>query len=420
MSLNQSQDPIIHYRRGVYFEERKKYDEALDSYKQAYLLDPNNSTFLNELGRIYGLKENYTQAENFFKKALIIEPKNLHFLLNLQIVYSKSYQFDKAIKIYRIIESIDPNFETAKYHISDVYLRKGDFLNGFEYIRSRYKVLSNLYSPVLNNLWNGEPLGDKTLYIHREMGFGDDIQFSRFFPLLEKIEGKKIFMCHDTLRPLLSNMKGPDDFYVTDDFDTNCYHVFLFDLLRIFSIKIEDLPMTKFPYIFPEKRLSLGWDSYFNKFKGLKIGFAWEPRLDRATHLKRKFSLEFFYSLLEIPNITLFSLQKGNTLQKFNDVPTHERFIDLGNFIKDFSDTAAIMDNLDLVISIDTSIVHLAGAMNKPVWVLLDKRGEWRWLEDIDYTPWYPSARLFRRTISSSDEDILTKIKSELKKIIYF
>lgn len=418
--MSNNQDASFFYRKGLYFEEGKKYDDALENYNKAYLLEPNNSNYINELGRIYGLKENYEKAEELFRQALLLDPNNTHYLLNLQIVYSRSLQFDKAIKIYKKLESINPNFETAKYHISDVYLRKGDFTNGFKYIQSRYKVLSNLYSPVLNKLWNGEPLGNRTLYIHREMGFGDDIQFARFLPLLEKIEGKKIFMCHDHLRDLLKHINGPDDFYVTNDFDNNAYHVFLFDLLRIFDIKTDDLSKTKLPYIFADKRLSSGWSTYFDKFRGLKIGFAWEPRLDRATHLKRRFPLEFFYNLLDIPNITLFSLQKGNSIQKFNDMPQHERFVDLSSFIKDFSDTAAIVDNLDLVISIDTALVHLAGAMNKPVWVLLDKRGEWRWLENIDYTPWYKSARVFRRAISSNDQDVLTKIKSELNKIIYF
>ena len=254
------------------------------------------------------------------------------------------------------------------------------------------------------------------LHVHSEQGLGDTLQFCRFLPLLKSKNGHISFKCHPQLANLMKSCEGYDSISVDETFlvEEGTLNVLLLSLPKIFKINLDTLP-NKVPYLKADEKLVKKWQEKFSSIEGLKIGFAYEPKIDSTTHKTRSCPVKHFYNLLQHENITLFSLQKGTPIEKISDFPKNERFIDLYDEINDFSDTAAIMENMDLIISIDTSVVHLAGALGRPTWNLLHSKPDWRWLLDRIDSPWYPTMKLFRQKIKGDWDSVFEEINKELK-----
>ena len=259
--------------------------------------------------------------------------------------------------------------------------------------------------------WDGAPAPGKTILVHAEAGYGDAIQFVRLIPLLQTGGAKLILECQPPLISLLRNVKGIDQIVARGDalppFDL---HIPLPSLARILGISLENMP-NAVPYLTPSPKRTDAWAARLREYQKFKVGLVWAGS-DLTQSTTRSRSIEIFEPLTRAEGAQLFSLQKepGEARKHFNTM----KIIDFTAELHDFSETAAMIQNLDLVISVDTSVAHLAGALGKPVWVLIPKPTDFRWLLDREDSPWYPTMKLFRQKTSGEWKDVVEQIVKSL------
>jgi Glycosyltransferase family 9 (heptosyltransferase) len=261
-------------------------------------------------------------------------------------------------------------------------------------------------------MWRGESLDGKTIFLHAEQGFGDAIQFIRYAPLVKERGGRVIVLCQDSLTRLLARSPGVDQWIGSTapvpNFDV---HLPLLSLPGIFHTTPATLP-TNIPYIFAEPNLVLDWRERLGTVPGLKVGITWQGNPDHKRDRFRSIPLTAFEPLAAVNGVHLFSLQKGAGLEQLRNVADRFPIEDPGPL--DFVELAAAMTNLDLIISCDTAIAHLAGALGRPVWVALSYTPDWRWLLVRPESPWYPTMRLFRQKIPGDWNAVFREMASEM------
>jgi len=427
----------------------RKFAEAATLFQKCISLDPNNATYWNYLGVTQkNLKNrNYLAEVRYFRKGIHLEPDNINIYHNLAntfiaadklaiakkillsicendstffeafvslgYVYHLLGDYSQAEKYYRSSLQHSPNNPDAHANLALLMLSLGDFDNGWDEYewRWQHKALSDIKSKFTDVCWQGETLDNKTLVIFTEQGFGDTIQFVRYLPLINKGTGKIIIECRDPIVDLIKTVKNIDHVIPSDSpVPKHDYYVPLISLPKIFNTNINSIP-NDVPYLLINPQKQKTWAEYFSQYPNkFKIGITWagnpRHRHDRYRTIKPK----FFQQLKMNDKVVLFSLQK-------DDVNLHHKtygFVSLAEQLHDFTDTAACIANLDLIISVDTAIVHLAGALNLPVWTLLGFYCDWRWLKERTDTPWYPSMRLFRQPKRHDWESVFDKVKQEL------
>jgi hypothetical protein len=326
----------------------------------------------------------------------------------------------KAIFWFQKALQIKPDYAEAHFNLATVYLLTENFKEGWQGYEWRFRrrewkrTYPHRYS---KPRWNGESFAGKRLFVHSEQGLGDILQFVRYLPMVKARGGTVIFETRKPLMGLFKNIPGIDKLIV---FSTDGQPATEFDLVvplaslpGIFETTLENMP-AKVPYIFADREKSTRWRARLTA-DGVKVGLVWagtdtDPR--RACHLK------WLRTLSDIPGVDLYGLQKGIAAEQIEveGLPQGMRMINLGQEFEDFTDTAAVVDNLDLVVSIDTSVAHLAGAMGKPVWLMLPYSADWRWFLNRDESPWYPTMQLFRQPGPGDWQSVGTQIGIELRR----
>ncbi|MDD3030398.1 MAG: tetratricopeptide repeat protein [Alphaproteobacteria bacterium] len=441
---------------GNAYKGLKKWDEALSCYRQALDLDPNLFQALNNIGLsvMYG-KGDLHEAARFFRKALDIRPDNVAALTHLGITFCMQGNFEEGAACYEKALAVDPHYrdalnnmgnalkalgrtqEALDYYksvqdltpddpelhnsIAMAYLALGRFQEGWNEYEWRWK--SSQFKGVDRLLpgrrWQGEKGPGKTLFIYAEQGFGDTIQFCRFASLAAKEKGLRVLVeAQPELVSLLASLEGVESVFPLKrklpKFD---YHCAMLSLPLGFQTTADTIPANG-PYLFANPEKTRLWAERLAEApsKSLKVGLVWtgNPRrfsLDLAmTNVRRSLNEDSLAPLADLPGIRFYSLQKkGFSLS--SDFP----IVDLMPLCADFSDTAAFIDNLDLVISVDTAVAHLAGAMGKPVWLLNRFDSCWRWFRDREDSPWYPTMRLFRQSAPGDWDSVIDRVRDELK-----
>jgi tetratricopeptide (TPR) repeat protein len=328
----------------------------------------------------------------------------------------------EAIGWYQKAVQIKPDYAEAQFNLATVYLLTGNFQEGWKAYEWRFKrrAWKQTYPYQYDKpRWSGEAFAGRRLYVHSEQGFGDTFQFVRYLPRVKARGGTVIFETRKALIGLFKNRPEIDELIVfsTDrqpaaEFDL---YVPLASLPGIFSTTLEHLPATV-PYIFADRGKSARWKERLNT-GGIKVGLVWAGT---NTDPRRACALKWLKSLSDMAGVHLYGLQKGIAAEQIEaeGLPQGMQMINLGQEFEDFTDTAAVIENLDLVISIDTSVAHLAGAMGKPVWVMLPYVADWRWFLNRDDSPWYPTMRLFRQSEPGNWQSVGQRIAAELKKYI--
>lgn len=331
--------------------------------------------------------------------------------------YNLLGQYDKAIEHYEHAIALDTNHASARWNRALLLLLKGQWTEGWAEFKWRWQIeaRSSIYAHVYNQPpWAGETLDEGTLFVHYEQGLGDVLQFMRYLPMVKKKVANLIFEvpkpiyalvkewpCLDAV--LISNRQKP----VTRPFDR---HISLMDLPHLFETTLDSLP-NQVPYVHAHPEKIKDWKRRFSDTH-FCIGIVWaggQVHHARVASLKlRACRLEHFAPLASLQNVQLYGLQKGPTADEVNSKTEAILQTNFGPEFIDFTDTAAAIANLDLIISVDTSVAHLAGAMGKPTWTLLKHDADWRWLLNRDDSPWYPTMRLFRQ---SQNEDWPAVIK---------
>lgn len=384
---------------GLSLKMNNKIDEAIEAYEKALDLNPNAATVLHNLGNIY------TNIKN--------DPKT-------------------ALKYYERYLKCDPENDDAKSCVGAMYLKLKNYEKGWEYLEyCMNKALAIAHRKSIDNsltkskpIWWGEDISNKTIYVYYDGGLGDVIMFARFLPMLKERCKKVLFRSPSSMIKLFKdcnfNIEVLDKKFPESEIKFD-YHLPLMSLAHRLNINSED----KIP--FPEgflktdiKKVGKYKQKYFNFNNNIfKIGIKWQG--DTTYNQTRQFPLKSALRLINISGTKFYSLQKGEGIEQLegvNGVKGYE-IIDLGSTFQDFSDTAAAIENLDLVICNDTSVAHLAGALGKNCWVILPFSQDWRWSMDISYNPWYKSIKMFKQKELGNWDGVFEQVHRELEKLIH-
>jgi tetratricopeptide (TPR) repeat protein len=405
---------------GNTFQKLDRHQQAVDCYRRALEIKPNfaqaNSNLANALHEL-GKPED---AVAICRKAVDLDPNSADAYNNLGKALLEVGHTQEAERCLTRAIELRPDFAMAHANHAAVMLLHGDFEHGLPEYEWRWKTGQIPVFTFDRPEWNGESLEGRTVLIHVEQGLGDTIQFIRYAPLVKSLGATTLVVSQKFLHPLLARCPGIDRLIAEGEqipaFD---FHVPLLTLMRIFSLTLEAIP-TEIPYLFADPALVESWRAKLENIRGFRIGINWRGRPRSHDSTRRDLPLELFESLAQLPGVRLISLQKGFGGE--NLVPLRLPFplTDLGDFDTmhgAFMDTAAIMKNLDLVISSDTAVPHLAGALGIPVWLALPLVPNWRWLLDRPDTPWYPTMRLFRQQRLGNWTDVFDEMKASLHQL---
>lgn len=397
-----------------------RYEEALDKFNRALALAPPNADVLTNRGNVLREMRQFTAALSDHNAALALNPSNVECFNNRGSVFREIGRLDEALADYHHALTLNPDHVGARANLALTELLLGDWAKGFEGYELRFrKWKSRIFQPNTGaGPWRGEALMGKSILLYGEQGFGDAIQFIRYVPQLLAQGAHVTVLCDRRLhRPFSTIAPGVDFIASVETGRTFDFQIALMSLPRVLAIRPETL-RSQVPYLRAEAgrceywRLRLGED-------GFKVGLAWQGNPAGSIDNGRSIPLRQFAPLANIDRVRIISLQKNYGTEQLMNLPpglTVERpgfDFDEGNDA--FIDTAAIMANLDLVITSDTSIAHLAGALGRPVWIALKFVPDWRWLTKRSDSPWYPTARLFRQTTLDDWDGVVREIAQALR-----
>ena len=409
---------------GAALNKAKKYKEAIKALETAIQKNPKHAGAYTNLGNVYNKIYDYKQAVKMHEKSIKLDPKGYNAYSNVGTSYKNLGQMNNAIKSYKKAIELKPDFVNAHFDLATVYLALKDFKNGFKEYESRFQKdemkghilkYKNIFSkPRFNGT---QDIKDKKLLIHTEQGFGDSIMFAKFVDIIkEKYNCYVILQCRDELKSLFENsFKNIDEFYSRDkdetpEFDYQYSMLSLPYLLGVQSVK--DIPKTN-PYLTPFEvdELKIKKDK-----KKIDVGICWSASVTGDSYDGKVFDIEYLRPLIENDKFNVYSLQVGIENEDIKKANLQNKVIDLTSKLTDFNKTAYLMSQLDFVISSDTSVAHLAGAINKEVIVPLQKIPDWRWENKGDKSYWYPSAKLFRQKTQRVWDSVFQSIYAKINK----
>lgn len=411
-------NPDFYNNLAVSWQSLQQYVQASENYRKAITIFPGNPDFFNNLGSVLDSLGQYSEAITNYKQAIQLAPDGEKNYYNLAVSQEKTGEYEQAINNYLQAIRLKPDYADAHWNLSLLLLLNGEFKIGWK--EYEWRFLADSAEKIISDKprWEGGNPAGKTICIKHEQGFGDAIQFCRFLPMLQGKGTEVILECPAELKRLFESIQGYD--FLTEknkpekllpEFD---FYLPLMSLPLIFGTTVDTIPASV-PYIKADPMADEKWHKELGKRNGVKVGIVWEGNPQNKNNQRRFCPLSHFYDLAGKLNINFFSLQKGNASIQLKDLPSKERIIDLSGAINDFTDTAAIINNLDLLISVDTAVVHLAGALGRPVWTLLHFNPDWRWLLNRKDSPWYPTMELFRQPVPGDWDSVFEDIQIKLR-----
>jgi tetratricopeptide (TPR) repeat protein len=393
--------PGAHGNLGHVLFDEADYGGALEAYDQSLALKPDAVT-----------------------KATTSSPRrwNRGDLINAFVACHRDGA-DLTTAEYRRALATKSNCVELLYYVGLLHLLHGDFAAGWHNYEYRWqtKVLRNARRDFSQPQWLGQPIDRARILLHAEQGLGDTLQFLRYVPMVAARGAKVILEVPSELRRLAEHALGGVVQIVTrrsrlPDFD---WHSPLMSLPLVFHTDLASIP-AQVPYLKADPQLTAEFAQHFvSPHKtGLRVGLVWSGSPRHTRDPQRSIPLAQLASLIEIRGATFYSLQKGPTAKDLLNMPIDINLIDLSGYLNDFADTAAALANLDLLVTVDTAVAHLAGALGKPVWILLTHNPDWRWLLDREDSPWYPTARLFRQNVPGDWASVIDCVNCELQQLV--
>jgi tetratricopeptide (TPR) repeat protein len=393
--------------------------EALAEYRKAVELDPSLGEAHLNLGATLLEMRNLEESEPHLRAALASRPDLAEASFMLAHLLAAKGEPGDSIAHYRQAIALQPHFAQAHFNMALQLLLTGDYENGWREYEWRMQLpeIADFWPRFTCPSWTGAQLQGESVLLYAEQGFGDAIQLIRLAPLVAARGARVLLRCRPELKrlfecmPEISSASGFDEPLPESD-----YVCALLSLPSILGITLSTLP-ARIPYLHASGDESLQWKGRLaNMFPGLlKVGLAWssDPRNEAAS--AQSLPWHALAPLLELPGVAFWSLQKGAA--NGNRTPTGAPFTDWTPELRDFADTAALISGLDLVVSIDTAVAHLAGALGKPVWTLVSFPPDWRWLFDRPDSPWYPTLRLFRQRRRGDWNDVVAEVWTALAEL---
>ncbi len=418
-------NPSCYLNMGNVVHEQGRYEESIQWYERSVAFDYEaNKKAYNNMGVSLTRLGRLEQALESLSKAVELDPAYFEAHNNLGETFKFSGMYDKAFEAYDRAIAIAPEFVPARWNRSMLLLLMGEFDQGWQEYEWRWKRPTTPKRAIdAGERWEGQNFNGKTIFVYEEQGMGDTIQFMRYLPLVKQLGGSVIFEVVPPLVRLVESFRGFDRLWVgqknvdTRPVDRFDYHVPLLSLPGIFNTRLDNIPAYD-SYLDADPELVRIWKHRIGTSNAFKAGIVWAGHPEHANDATRSVLLSMFSGLREIAGLEIFGLQKDK-YDKWTDIdPGNVLDRDLGMEISDFADTAAIIENLDLVICVDTAVAHLAGALGKKVWTLLPFCPDWRWMTGRDDSPWYPSMKLFRQDAPGQWKPVFWKIKTELASLV--
>lgn len=404
---------------GTALNQLRRLDEAKALYDEILKNNPDTPDALNNRGNVYKNMLAFNEALADYDRAIALRPDYAEAINNRGNVLYELKRFDEAFASFDRCLSLAPDFADAHWNKAIINLLLGNYEEGWKLYEWRWlSTLKKERRTFGKPLWLGqESIEGKAILIHSEQGLGDTIQFCRYLPMMSAYGAKVYFECRKPLVSLLATLKGeftviPQDSELPD-FDVQCP---LMSLPHVFGTTLDTVP-APVPYLssLPDKRAF--WrgklDACTKHPQAKNIGLVWAGRPQYKNDHKRSLAFDKIARLLDLP-FNFHSLQKEYREGDLEAFSKFDNLFDHASDLNDFSDTAALMDELDLIITVDTSTAHLAGALGRPVWILLPWMPDYRWLLDRADSPWYPSARLFRQPALQDWDSVLSLVMQSL------
>jgi tetratricopeptide (TPR) repeat protein len=388
-----------HFNLGNALRQLRFFTAAESSYRRAVELQPGRPGFhlnwavcLAQLGRL-------DEAETVYRHALHLEPAYPEALTSLGLVLAEQSRFQDALACHTESLRLRPDYPEAHRNRSLILLLLGDFRQGWEDYEWRWRCADFQHVRALQSRWDGSATPDKTVLLLSEQGLGDTFQFIRYAALVKQKAARVIVATRRELIPLLRNCEGIDRLVPLDvelpDSDFQCP---LMSLPHVLGTTPETIP-ARIPYLFPDPQRVAFWQDELRSLSGFRVGLCWQGSRGNEYYREHGFPLDGLGALVGLEGVHWISLQKGADSRQLATAPLP--IIDITSRLdfdtEAFADTAAVMSLLDLVITFDTAVAHLAGALGKPVWIVLPHPPDWRWQLERQDSPWYPTARLFRQ-----------------------
>jgi tetratricopeptide (TPR) repeat protein len=406
--------------RSLVLRGLKRFEEYLACCLRAHALDPNNSDMCHNVGAALLLLGRHEEALTWFESALQLRPSLPVALESKAVALRRLQRFDEALAVYHHIRSIDPANARAELDLAHLDLLLGHFEAGFAGREARWRVegLQIVFPDRPEPIWLGEDsIEGKTVLIGSDEGLGDAIQFARYVPALAARGARVVLVVQDPLCSLLSTLPGvsqcvPMSAAALPPVDVRCP---IMSLPFAFRTTLDTIPPPV--RLQPSADRVKAWDGRLGPRDRLRVGLAWSGSPAHQNDDNRSLPLKLLTRLLDL-DATFVSLQRDPRPDDKAVLLERTDIVDLTADLTDFSETAALVSCLDLVITVDTSIAHLAGTMGCPTWIMLAHRPDWRWLLDRDDSPWYPSVRLFRQTTAGDYGGVVERMRGELAALI--
>ncbi len=405
---------------GIALHDQRQYTTAVECYRRALKLNPAFPIALNNLGNSLRYVNCVEEADQCFQKAIDLKPDYLNAYKNRGTLHVWTGEFERGLAYYEQALKINPNEAELHRNVGVIYLLQGRFAEGWREYRWRWRVGDLYRSNATIPVWNGSDLRGRRILLTAEQGLGDTLNFVRFAQALRKRGAQTLVHCQPNLLALLQNSPElgpmfPNSIAVEQPFDFQCS---LIDVADVLQISADNIP-SEGPYLRAASHLTDYWSQRFPKQVGTRrIGIAWQGNPDHQADVFRSVPLTSFETLADIPGVELVSLQSGHGTDQLLKWQGAKPIVQLGASVDKtsgaFMDTAAIMQHLDLVITSDTSIAHLAGGLGVPTYLALNYVPDWRWMLHRADSPWYPSVKLFRQDSFGDWGSVFRKIRDDL------
>jgi tetratricopeptide (TPR) repeat protein/glycosyltransferase involved in cell wall biosynthesis len=408
-------DAAAHLMLGVTYADLKRFSEAEEHFRSALTLDPANPVVHSNLANLLGRVGRADEAEIECRLAVALKPDFAEAHHNRGVALMTLARYDEATVERREALRLRPDYPDARLCEALDLLRQGNFEEGWPAYESRWG-LQSLNRPTYSEPeWDGSPLAGRTIVLQAEQGLGDTLQFVRYAPLVERCGGRVVLACQKPLARLLGTARGIEQ-VVPDGGTLPKFDLYLplLSAPRVLRTTLETIP-GDIPYLFADEKLVEQWKAELAAIDGFKIGIAWQGNPNFLADLLRSIPLGHFERFARMEGVRLFSLQKGAGREQLAEIAGRFEVVDLVDRFDDFMDTAALVSNLDLVITLDSAVAHLAGALGARTWLALPLGGDWRWLEGREDSPWYPSMRLFRQRRLGDWNEVFQRMAVELE-----
>ena len=416
----QPKRPFFHFHLGEIYGRQNRADMAEEQYRQAIHLKPDFVVAYINLGSLLLGRGDQKAAMEAYLTAVNLDPSADTAFYNLGIIAQKHGSHTEALQFFD--QALQAKPQTALTHTARAFslLMMGRFQEGWPAYEWRWHLPNNAPRICAQPRWDGSNPKGKRLYLYTEQGFGDALMFVRYVKPVRQQGAIVILECKPEMFRLFQGANLADEL-VARAHEDETPPTFAFDqhlpLLNVpvfFTTSLQTIP-SEVPYLYPDPDLKAQWRERLKSLKGLRVALSWSGNPEISVNHDRACTFQAFQPLLQVPGISFVSVQKGAPAQQWRESQAVVEMLDLDPQLTDFAETAAVLANVDLLISTDTAVVHLAGALGIPVWTVLHTASEWRWMQHRLDSPWYPSMRLFRQTTPGDWREVIGRIEETLR-----